>query len=348
MAHSHRIIKLLHAQRGAAAIWFAICLPVLMGLTALAVDLARINLTRVELQNAADAAALGGAHSLSDAGGHPYNWAAASNMALDVAQRNVANAARIQDALIETGYWNIQNPALGLRAANSPGVPVAGDVAAIRVTVAISGTQNNGPLRLFFAPLLGISTRDVQARAIAVLPSAGGGTGIFPFVINKVMFDHYWDSENHIPKIDPDTHKPYTMDLGMNSSHFGGVNSGTWTTFSSRSNSAHDVKELIHSGNTTQLSIGSNTWIQTGVEDSLFKEITTNVDVPLFVVNSVVANSNQPIVAIGGFHISSVRKVKGKSFIQGYFIDNVLVSSGDPGNGGGPSYGAYSPPILVE
>ncbi|NTU93941.1 MAG: hypothetical protein HGA56_08010 [Chlorobiaceae bacterium] len=354
MARSHRIIRLPNGQRGAAAILFVLCLPVLLGFAALAVDLARINLTRAELQNAADAAALGGARALSDTQpppgllDQPYHWSAATAAALALARSNVANAALLQDAVIETGYWNLQNPSLGLRDPGTPGLPVAGDVAAIRVTVALSSSQNNGPLRLLFAPILGIVERDIQARAIAVLPAAGGGTGIFPFVINKVMFDHYWDSETRSPRLDPDTGQPYSMDLGMNSSQFGGVNSGTWTTFSSQTNSASYVKELIQTGNTSDLSIGSNIWIQTGVEDSLFKHVPTNVDVPLFVVDHVQVNSFQPIAAIGGFHISRVIKIKGKSFIQGHFIDNVLISSGNQGTGSGLPFGAYTPPILVD
>jgi len=178
MARLHNNIKLLQGQRGGVALWFALCLPVLLGFAALAVDLARLNLTKVELQNAADAAALGGACSLSDpstvASDKPNNWTAATATALNVARSNFANAAQIQDALIETGYWNLQNPSLGLRPPSTPGVPVAGDRPAIRTTVAISSTQNNGPLNLFFAPILGIAQSNSQASAIAILNGAGG------------------------------------------------------------------------------------------------------------------------------------------------------------------------------
>ncbi len=170
MVPSRHIIKLLHGQRGSAAILFVLCLPVLLAFAALAVDLARLNLTKVELQNAADAAALGGARSLTDTGSYP-NWSVAEATALDVAQHNFANAARIQDATIETGYWNINNPSLGLY---HPGTPGTGDVPAVRVTVALSSTQNNGPLPLFFAPILGIAPRNVQASAIAMITGAGG------------------------------------------------------------------------------------------------------------------------------------------------------------------------------
>ncbi|WP_237409718.1 TadE/TadG family type IV pilus assembly protein [Chlorobium phaeovibrioides] len=135
MEHTHHSSRRLHRQRGGTAILFALVLPVLLGFAALAVDLARIHLVKVELQNAADAASLGGAHSLSDAGGQPYNWSAAVNAAQNVVQSNVANGANIQDATIETGYWNLQNPSLGLRPAGTGSVPAAGDVPAVQTTV---------------------------------------------------------------------------------------------------------------------------------------------------------------------------------------------------------------------
>jgi hypothetical protein len=178
MAQLHNNIKLLRGQHGGVAIWFALLLPVLLGFTALAVDLAHLNLTKVELQNAADAAALGGALSLSDpstvASDKPYNWTAATTAALNMARSNFANASQIQDALIEKGFWNLQNPSLGLRPPNTPGVPVAGDVPATRATIAIDSDQNNGPLKLFFAPILGIAQSNIQASAIAILNGAGG------------------------------------------------------------------------------------------------------------------------------------------------------------------------------
>lgn len=353
MAPSHYITKRLHNQRGGAAILFVLCLPVLLGFAALAVDLARINLTKVELQNAADAAALAGVRSLSDTqpppglSDQPYNWTAATASALDVARRNFVNAVHIQDAIIETGYWNLQDPTLGLRDPGTPGVPVAGDIPAIRATVALSSTQNNGPLQLFFAPILGIAERNIQASAIAVLPAPGGGTGIFPMVIGNFMFSHYWDSTTRLPKLDPATGKPYLLDISIGSIYFGG-DSGTWTTFTTQNNDVTTVRQLIEQGNPTNLSIGMNTWIQTGVKDALFNDVPANKDVAVFVVDTILAGSWQPIAAIAGFHITGTGKRDGKSYIQGHFIENVNFGTTNAGSGNGLPLGAYSPPILVN
>ena len=165
MARSHRIIKHLQGQRGAAAILFALCLPVLVGIAALAVDLARLNLAKVELQNAADAAALAGARSLKDAGGYP-NWSEAEATARSVAKQNYANAALIQDVnvSIDSGYWSI--PSFSY----SPSHVSAhtADVPAVHATVSISS------LNLFFAPIWGIAQSNIQARAIAMITGPGG------------------------------------------------------------------------------------------------------------------------------------------------------------------------------
>lgn len=344
---SHHRQKRLHSERGGAAILFALTLPVLLGFAALAVDLARIHLTRVELQNAADAAALGAARSLSDPGGHPFNWSAADSAALDIARRNIANGAGVQDALIETGYWNIQDPSEGLRAPGTPGVPAAGDVAAVQVTIALSATRNNGPLQLFFAPVLGIGEQDVQASAIAVIAPPRGGTGMFPFVVGSAMLEHYWDLSTNSPVLQNGIAP--TIDLGSVYT-FNGVEvlSGQWTTFQS-SIANPDVpfmRDLIDNGNTIELSIGDDTYIQPGAKSTLYAEVPVGTDVGIFVVNEVATNAFVPVVAMAAFHIDGYSQ--GGKYITGHFIPAATIPSTNPGTGNGVSYGAYTPPILVK
>jgi Flp pilus assembly protein TadG len=54
----------LHSDSGQAFIWFALSLVVLLGIAALAVDVGRLYGERRRMQNAADAAALAGAHEM--------------------------------------------------------------------------------------------------------------------------------------------------------------------------------------------------------------------------------------------------------------------------------------------
>lgn len=143
MAPSHQTIKRLNSQRGTVAILFALLLPVLLGCAAFAIDLARINLTKAELQNAADAAALAGAHSLT-------------------APINSANGVPIAVTIEPVGYWNSSN-----------GVHpdfLEDDLPATRATATISVT-------LFFAPFLGNASINVRDSAIAVLLKPAGGSG---------------------------------------------------------------------------------------------------------------------------------------------------------------------------
>jgi Flp pilus assembly protein TadG len=345
----------LHGQRGGVAILFVLCVPLLLGFAALAVDLARIHLARVELQNAADAAALAGARALSDtepppgASDEPYNWPAAATAALDVARHNIANGVQIRDALIETGYWNLKDPTLGLRPSGSSGVPATGDLPAIRVTVAISGTLNNGPLKLFFAPVLGIAERTVQASSIAVLPAAGGGTGIFPWVIGSCMIRDFWDFDHNCALKDAGG-APLVMDVSIESIYHEDCFSGTWSTFLDQDNSVPAVRDLIDHGNPANLAIGDSTWVQSGVEDALFKYdgIPIGKPVPIFVVGNVEPGSWQTIVAIAAFVIDDIVKINGKSHILGHLSDNAYFGTTNPGAGTGVPFGAYSPPVLVK
>ncbi|MBN1929463.1 MAG: hypothetical protein JW764_07975 [Chlorobiaceae bacterium] len=342
MARSHHIYNPLNGQRGSAAIMFALFLPVLLGFTALAIDLARLNLIKVELQNAADAAALAGARSLIDAGGDPYNWSAATAKALELATSNNANGGNPipgDSVTIETGYWNLQNSSFSTGSV----APLAGGYAAVRVTIGIENVN------LFFAPFLGIDESDVQASAVAAIPTPGGGTGMFPFAISQCILDQLWDSDTNTPKLDPATGKPYIFEIGTpypSTSCY----TGQWTTFQEDDNSASYVRDLIEGDviPPPTISIGEDTWIQPGVKASNYDYVDEGIDVSVVVVNDVNTHSEQPVVAIAGFHISEVDKHGSHSSVKGHLIDPKVFPGLTPGDGTGTPYGAYTPPILVQ
>ena len=343
MTRLHSIDRRLRFQRGGVVIWFALLLPVLLGFAALAVDLTRLHMVKVELQNAADAAAMGGARSLTDAGavsGEKFNWAAASAKALELARQNVANGSQIQDATIETGYWNLQSRSWS-------DTFITGYLPAVRATIAISGEQNNGPLGLLFAPVLGIDDTDVEATAIAVIAAPSGGTGLFPFVIGMKMLDHFWDTSTSSPVLYNGVAK--TINLGSIYTFDGEeVLSGQWTTFQSsvKNPDVPFMRDLIDNGNETELSIGDNTYIQPGAKATLYSEVPVGTTVGMFIVDEVDTNSFVPIVAIAAFHIDGYSQ--GGKYITGHFVDAAIIPGLDPGDGSGGLYGAYTPPILVK
>ena len=349
MKRSHHIIKLLHGQRGGVAIWFALLLPVLLGVAALAVDLAHINMAKTELQNAADAAALAGARLLTDPSGEqPYSWTIAENTAKSVAKQNYANGSLVQDAnlSVDSGYWNIP----GSSYSPSHTSTVTGDVPAVRATVSIPG------LKLFFAPIWGIVARDVHASAIAVIAPPGGGP-VFPFAITQSIFNpSWWDFDQNKPKINPLTGAPYSIKVSLDSVYPSG-GKGNWTslTYPIGQGSSKDpiIGDIINAGdNTAPVSIGQSIWIATGTMDNLYKNkqytLPIGDDVAVPVVQNVIPGSWQTIVAIAGFHIDAVGGNGNKSFFTGHFIDAATISSLNPGNGNGLPYGAYTPPLLVK
>ncbi len=162
-------------QDGATVVIVAICLVILIGFAALAIDIGYLYSTRNELQNTADAGALAGAGYL----GREYlrlsyleqrsktftveEVAAAVN---EVTQKNRAAGVNItidpDDVIV--GNWNgtavIPNPEPGGGGVISPD--------AVQVTARRDATANN-PVTTFFARVLGITEMPVSAVAVAAL-----------------------------------------------------------------------------------------------------------------------------------------------------------------------------------
>ena len=142
MTRLHRIITLRHGQRGSAAILFVLCLPVLLGFAALAMDVGMLHLTKVEMQNAADAAALAGAQDLPNASN-------AISSSKDFAELNGAEKSN-----------------------TTATTPYDGDSTKVEVVC----TKN---VEYSFARVLGFTDADVSARAVAQKISLFGGYAIF-------------------------------------------------------------------------------------------------------------------------------------------------------------------------
>lgn len=380
----------LYRQRGGVVIWFALLLPVLLGFAALAVDLARLYMIRVELHNAADAAALAGARSLADpqessassvvslpwqmspspfdfwsfqatadSSDEPYNWAAASAKALEFARQNVANGSHIEDAVIETGYWNLQNPALDLRSPLTSGLPGTGDVPAVRATITISATQNDGPVQFFFAPILGIDESSLQASAVAVIAPPAASTNLFPFVLTSSIFNPaWWDTTANKPKIDPDTGAPYVIKINLSSFYPNG-GEGTWTSLTYEigqgSSNNKDIGKIIKSitdgVQLPEVAVGDDIWTGTGTMQDLYQDkqypLPIGEDIAVPIVTSIEPGEWQRVVAIAGFHLDGVGGNGNKSYLYGHFIEPTIIPGLKPGDGTGTPLGAYTPPLLV-
>lgn len=151
-----------HSRRGTAVVWTAVSLFTILGFCALAIDSGHMYLTRAELQNAADAAAMAAAAGLA---GDALNY---QNAAHDAAQRWGGQNPVYSDAMnialsdLEFGRAMLD----GTRYVFVPGGNVPD---AVRVTVNKTDQSANGALPLFFAPLLGKDKKDLYAKAAAML-----------------------------------------------------------------------------------------------------------------------------------------------------------------------------------
>jgi Putative Flp pilus-assembly TadE/G-like len=137
---------------GQILVMYALLLPVLLGMTALGIDVAHLYAERRAIQNAADLAALAGANDLPDAAD------TAKTVALDYASRN--------------GYTNGSG---GISVV--PVAPYGGDDSQIEVEI-------TSPTPTFFAAVLGaffggddFGSVDISARAVA--ESNSGSYAIF-------------------------------------------------------------------------------------------------------------------------------------------------------------------------
>jgi Flp pilus assembly protein TadG len=168
--------KTRFARRGTVVVLLAVCLVLIVGMAALAIDLARVNLARAELQSAADSAALAGAGVLLNEGRLKgpeqlqLMFAQARATAAAYAARNPVmgqalsvdlNAANASDGEIVIGY--LGDPT------NHAAPLVYSDPAAfntIRVQV-FRNEGRNGSIAMTFAQLLGHQSSSVAATAAA-------------------------------------------------------------------------------------------------------------------------------------------------------------------------------------
>ncbi|VVQ06025.1 hypothetical protein PS934_03038 [Pseudomonas fluorescens] len=341
-------IEIKRHQQGAVLILAVLALPILLGLSALAIDYAYAYVVRNELQNAADATALAGTGCIypriecGNSTSSAPDFTTASSRANTALALNKTENATITNGSIITGYWNVTNPSSGMQ--TSPGASL---FPAVQVTIKKDTGLNGGPVNTFFARIFGIDTVPITSTATAIISSPGTVVqGLLPFVMTKCMYDTFWDSSSNQPK------NASTSFLIGSDYHYGPCESGQWTSFTQDKDDVPTVRDLIAQGNPTPLSIGTNTWIQPGTKNTLFttvKDCSAAGDksceyVTIPIVENVSTHASVPIVAFACLHIITAEGGSGK-YIQ------VEMSTKCPplnSSGIGPAYGAITPPRLVQ
>jgi hypothetical protein len=194
-------------RRALSVVLIAIVLVVMVGFVALAVDYGRVRVTKTQLQNAADSAALAAVDMLGTTPDSVVETqdraadAAAENFALD--QASAANHGAREDSIvdlvvdedIEFGLWNYAKRRFDPLNNDSGGIDERREANAVRVwgrrvtnfktEDGVTITRNTG-LPLIFAPVVGVQTGEVQAYSVAAFT---GGQVRYGFVgIDSVRF----------------------------------------------------------------------------------------------------------------------------------------------------------------
>ncbi|MDH4317089.1 MAG: pilus assembly protein TadG-related protein [Desulfobulbaceae bacterium] len=179
MSNSHSIATKQTDNNGAVAVLVAVTLIVLLGFTALAVDVGYLYGVRNELQNGADAGALAGAAVLFDEGNIDLiNTAGVVAEANKLAGANSADGENISEIIVEWGHWSFTNKEF---TSNENATQLEGwqemnfatldldinFINAVRVTTSKADTTS------FFAKILGYQEFFVRTDAVAYRGFAG-------------------------------------------------------------------------------------------------------------------------------------------------------------------------------
>ena len=231
-------------QKGAVTVLVALLLPVLLGVGALAVDLAYMHVVRNELQNDADAAAMAGARKLYTQGASALNWTVAATTASNAISLNRAAGRPLADGQVITGYWDTTQAAVGLQ--SLPMAPGANDAPAVQVSLGKSDGQNEGPVRTFLAGILGVSSYPVRVTAVAGVHSPSSAALAFPLAVAQCMYQTYWNpsAQPPGPRIDPTTQKPFVFQIA-NEKSLDPCAKGQWTALNFEGNGASLIDDII-------------------------------------------------------------------------------------------------------
>lgn len=263
---------------GATAVFVALILVILIGFTALAVDIGHLYGVRNELHNAADAGALAGARKLFDEVDSHLTVDEAIAEATRITPLNASGNEVVDDFTVEVGHWSFTEPDPDLQftpSANTtqvewqerPFSELDDDpdfINAVRVTTRRPDTPS------FFARIFGIQEFFVAAKAVAYLGFTGGPHTAEldqPIAICKQAI-----TDPECAYTDPDQ-CPYTCNMGRMLNSGPGAdtsNTGAWTNFTQpcQTASTQSLRPLIcGNGNPNEVQFGEGIGSTNGVQD---------------------------------------------------------------------------------
>ncbi|TXC79487.1 hypothetical protein FRZ40_34445 [Paraburkholderia azotifigens] len=363
-------------QKGSVAVITAVSLVSLLGFAALAIDIGNLMVSRNQLQNAADAAALAGAPCLyqraqcSNTTATAPDWTTATQKASSFATAATSNAVQataIKAVQTDSGYWNITGSPGTLQTV--PFTPGTNDLPAIRVTIQKAAGNANGAVSTYLAGILGVSSLSASATAIAAVSRPGyvGPHGLFPIAVSKCLYDNYWNSSTNSPALATSTapisgqtapqtpNTPYVFQIAS-SYKANGCDGGQWTTLTSQQNDVTFVRGLIAGGNTDTLGIGTQpgTYIQPGEKNTLYTSVDNcsadgdrSCEYETVPVVNDVSTGYQQVVAFACLHVLSATNGS-TPYILVQMSNQPDKCQAVNSGGAGPNYGSITPPRLVQ
>lgn len=354
-------------QRGGIMILSGIVLTVLLAFGALAIDIGNLLMVRNELQNAADASAMAGAPCLNartdcgNATATTPDWATASTRANNFIGQNKVQGTALSNATVTYGYWNMNGTPAGLQPSTI--TPSTYDYPAVQVTLSKEAGKNGGAVLMSLAHIFGLEDAAVTATATAVV-SHPNALRPFPLVLDKCLYDTYWDYNTGSPKLATQVNPPgFDLPQVIGQPYFfkatstykvGACEAGQWSSLLTDSNSSNFIRDMITNGSPDIIAIGDLLWIQPGSKNALYPVVNAcsgagnktceYVRVP--VVETIDTHSRQPVLAFACVRILSAAGGSGKYILFQMSADptNCQVS----GSGVGPNYGVSTPARLVQ
>ena len=154
---------MIHRKSGATAVIIAICMVLLLGFLALGLETARLYAVRSQAQTAADAASLDAVRALQDCNSGSSDRQAALTAAQAAMTRNKVDGVALSLADADLDFGRYYPYGSGSEASF---VITNVNPNSVRVRVHRDATRN-GPVQLTLGKLLGTSTVNVAAGAVA-------------------------------------------------------------------------------------------------------------------------------------------------------------------------------------
>lgn len=171
----------LRGRRGATIVFVALAMVALLSFAALAVDLGYLYVVRNELQNAADAGALAGAHELYLPDGSAVN-PGADAVAVEYVNNNFSEKSPVIVESVQRGHWsfstrtfeaNNSTAAVDIWNFSTKDLDLDPDFINAVQVITRRTEEGGSPRQHFFARIFGAAPSQIRAVAVAYIGFAG-------------------------------------------------------------------------------------------------------------------------------------------------------------------------------